>query len=303
MPVETRPHVDRQHFDAIRIEAERHGDRLPGLMVEADRVARTVFQGVHGRRRTGVGETFWQYRPYQPGEPANQIDWRQSAKSRHLFVRQQEWEAAQSVWLWVDQSASMRFRSSETIDFKHERALLLALALASLLVRGGEQIAVLGTGRRPAAGRHALERFARDLLAAGDEQDGLPSTEGLRADARIVLVSDWLQPPEPLAEDLARLAARRAKTVMLHMVDPAEESLPFDGRTLFRGLEREGEALFGNVRDIRERYVALFDAHCGRLDGLCRRFGWSRLRHRTDHSATSGLLSLYQLMSHAQGGR
>ena len=300
MPVETRPRPDRARLDSIRIEAESHGDRLPGLLVEADRVAATVIQGVHGRRRTGVGEAFWQFRPYQPGEPASHIDWRQSAKSRHLFVRQQEWEAAESVWFWVDQSASMRFRSIASAGFKHERALLLALALASLLIRGGEQVAVLGSERRPVTGRHALERFARDLLAAPREETSLPHEERLPPHARLVLLSDWLQPFDELGRDLARLAARHARAVLLQIVDPAEEALPFEGRTLFRGLENDGEALFGNVRDIRERYRTLFEAHCERLGDTCRRFGWIRLRHRTDRPALAGLLPVYELMTAAE---
>ena len=84
---------------------------LPALMVAADRVAATVIQGVHGRRRVGQGDAFWQYRPYRDGDSASQIDWRQSARSRHLFVRETEWEAAASVWLWRDASPSMHYAS------------------------------------------------------------------------------------------------------------------------------------------------------------------------------------------------
>jgi len=51
---------------------------LPALMVAADRVAATVIQGVHGRRRVGQGDAFWQYRPYREGDSASQIDWRKS---------------------------------------------------------------------------------------------------------------------------------------------------------------------------------------------------------------------------------
>ena len=166
MPAERTAALDRGRLAGLRAGAERPASMLPGLMVEADRVASMVSQGVHGRRRTGVGETFWQYRPYQQGEPATAIDWRQSARSRHLFVREQEWEAAQSVYLWVDQSASMRFRSAAGLPFKRDRAVLLALAAAALLVRGGEQVAFLEAGARPRGGRFALSRMAEDMLAA-----------------------------------------------------------------------------------------------------------------------------------------
>ena len=70
-----------------------------------------------------MGETFWQFRQYQAGDAASSIDWRQSARSRHLFVREQEWEAAESVWLWCDLSDSMAFRSGPSLPPKWERAL------------------------------------------------------------------------------------------------------------------------------------------------------------------------------------
>ena len=91
----------------LRHRAEQLAATLPPLLVAAERVAATVAQGVHGRRRVGQGETFWQYRHYDLGDQPQSIDWRQSAKSDTVFVREMEWEAAQSVWIWRDASASM----------------------------------------------------------------------------------------------------------------------------------------------------------------------------------------------------
>ena len=116
---------------------------LPALMVAADRVAATVIQGVHGRRRVGQGDAFWQYRMYRDGDSAGQIDWRQSARSRHLFVRETEWEAAASVWLWRDGSPSMQYASLRNSDTKAVRGELITLALASLLADAGERVTVL----------------------------------------------------------------------------------------------------------------------------------------------------------------
>src|SRR5258708_10651355 len=138
----------------------------PGLMVAADRVAATVIQGVHGRRRVGQGDAFWQYRPYRDGDSANRIDWRQSARSRHLFVRETEWEAAASVWLWRDASPSMHYASLKNIDTKAVRGELLTLALASLLADAGERVTVLGSGMPPPPGRVTVRRLAETLFDA-----------------------------------------------------------------------------------------------------------------------------------------
>src|SRR4051794_9702897 len=128
-----------------RQRAEALASRLPPLLVAAERVAATVAQGVHGRRRVGTGETFWQYRRYEPGDSAARIDWRQSAKTQPVYVRENEWEAAQSVWLWHDRSDSMNWRSTPHLPTKGDRAALLLMAVACLLVRGGERVALLGT--------------------------------------------------------------------------------------------------------------------------------------------------------------
>src|ERR1041385_2621519 len=120
---------------------------MPRLILEARRVAATVIHGLHGRRRAGPGENFWQYRRFVSGEPAHRVDWRRSARDHHLYVREREWEAAHTVWIWPDRSPSMNFASSLVSDTKLERGLVMALALGHLLVEGGERIGIPGLMR------------------------------------------------------------------------------------------------------------------------------------------------------------
>src|SRR5436189_2864702 len=117
---------------------------LPRLVLEARRIANNVIHGLHGRRRAGAGESFWQYRRFTTGEPARSVDWRRSGRDDHLYVREQEWEAAHTVWLWPDRSASMAFASHLARDSKLERSLIVAFALAEILVEGGERVGIPG---------------------------------------------------------------------------------------------------------------------------------------------------------------
>src|SRR5689334_22734838 len=154
----TVPLGPRPTVGSLRHRAEETAAALPPLLVAAERIAATVAQGVHGRRRVGQGESFWQFRQYEPGDAAGRIDWRESAKSQRLYVRETEWEAAQSVWLWRDASPSMAYTSAGYVPgaewpTKRDRAELLLLALASLLVRGGERLTLLGSGVAPISGR------------------------------------------------------------------------------------------------------------------------------------------------------
>jgi uncharacterized protein (DUF58 family) len=289
-----------RRFVGYRQAGESLADRLPALMVEADRVAVTVAQGVHGRRRTGTGETFWQFRPYQAGDDAADIDWRQSARARHLYIREQEWEAAASVWLWCDLSPSMAFRSSRAVPDKRERALVLTLALAALLVRGGERVALLGSGERPRAGKSGLGHLLRCLGDAAREPAALVPEAIVPRHARVVLLSDFLQPLGAIEHRVGRLVASGARGSMLQVCDPAEELLPYDGRVLFEGMEEEGHQLIGNVEGVRARYRARYQAHRESLSRICSRQGWRFSAHRSDGSAEAGLLGLYQMLAPRQ---
>jgi len=277
---------------------------LPALMVAADRVAATVIQGVHGRRRVGQGDAFWQYRPYRDGDSASQIDWRQSARSRHLFVRETEWEAAASVWLWRDASPSMQYASLKNIDTKAVRAELLTLALASLLADAGERVAVLGGGMRPTSGRVAVRRIAETLFDEAKGQAGggrtppsLPPLLPLPAHGTVVLVSDWLDPLDNIEAVIRHYASAGVRGHLVQILDPAEEDLPFDGHVKFEGLEAEGQHTIRRVESVRTAYGARLAAQKEGLHRLTRSTDWTVHLHRTDKPPQTVLLSLYLAMA------
>jgi len=96
----------------LRRDAEKVAGALPPLLAEAERLAAIVAMGLHGRRKAGPGETFWQYRRAVPGDTLSDVDWRRSARSDHLYIREMEWEAAQSVSIWADRARSMDYRGA-----------------------------------------------------------------------------------------------------------------------------------------------------------------------------------------------
>ena len=278
--------------DAPRHLAEELAALWPPLLVAAERIAAGVAQGAHGRRRTGSGETFWQYRRSQPGDPLAAIDWRRSGRGDQLFLRETEWAAAQTVWLWCDASPSMAWRSTPALPTKRERAEVLILALAALLLRGGERIAPLAGGMAPTGGGGALSRLA-DMLARERTGPGLPTPPPLPRHATVVLAGDLLAPPEEIAALLGRLSAGGATGHLLQVLDPAEESLPYDGRIRFEGLEGEGEMLAGRAQDLRGAYAERLADHRAALAALARARGWSFATHRTDQPPQPALLGLY----------
>lgn len=285
----------------IHHKAEEIAAGLPPLMVAAERVAATVSQGVHGRRRIGQGETFWQFRRYQSGDSAQLIDWRQSAKSQPLYVRETEWEAAESVWLWRDGSASMRYSSGGDYPAKMDRADLLLLALACLLVRGGEHMALLGSGKAPASDRAALGQIVASLdsdRSRGDNgKESLPVFEPLPRYARIVMIGDFLSPLDEINSIIGAFAGHGVRGHLLQVLDPAEETFPFTGRIHFEGPENEGDLIIGRVESVRQDYTEAMNAHNRGLETLVRHAGWTFATHRTDRPPESALLALYLVLS------
>ena len=272
--------------------AEALGARLPPLLVAAQRVAATVAQGVHGRRRVGQGDSFWQYRPFLPGDARARIDWRASAKADRAFIRETEWEAAQTVFLWRDGSPSMDWRSGAAVPFKRERADLLLLATAALLLRGGERVRLLGGPARLPGGRGALEGVAHALAELPDT-GGLPPDTALPRHARVVLVGDLLSPLPQIQATVAALAAVPVQGYLLQVLDPAEALLPYSGRVRFQGVEAERDHLVPRVEGIRGAYADALTAQVQGLAALSAAAGWGFGTHRTDHAAEGALLALY----------
>ena len=280
----------------LRDRAEQVAATLPPLLVAAERVAMTVAQGVHGRRRVGQGETFWQFRQYQPGDAASRIDWRKSAKSERLYVRETEWEAAQSVWLWRDGSSSMDYTSAGYIagagwPTKRDRAELLLVALASLLVRGGERLTLLGSAVAPMTGRVALSRLVQ-LIEGASATGGLPAFEPLPRAGQLVLIGDFLAPLDTINACVAQFAGAGLKGHLLHIADPAEEELPFAGRIRFEGVEEREEIVISRVETVREDYALRFKRHREGLTDIARAVGWTFGHHRTDRPPHLALLAL-----------
>jgi uncharacterized protein (DUF58 family) len=284
----------------LRSRAEALGQTLPPLLAEAEMLAATVMLGEHGRRRAGLGDEFWQYRAAGAGDSARMIDWRRSARSDAHFVREREWQAAQSVTLWVDPAKSMSFSGDRGRAPKSDRAKLLALALAVLLLRGGERVGIAGMAS-PRAGRAQMLRLAARLSGEGTgEEYGAPETEGMVSHGRAVFLSDFLGELSGIEAGLARAADRGVKGVLIQVLDPAEEEFPFDGRTIFESMGGTMRHETQKAGDLRARYLARMAERKDRLATLARAVGWHFTTHHTGSPAQSALLWAFVALQGSQ---
>ncbi len=269
--------------------------RIPRLILEARRVASTVIHGLHGRRRAGSGENFWQYRHFVSGEPAQNIDWRRSARDDHLYVREREWEASHTIWLWADRSPSMEFSSALTEWSKLDRALVVSFALAEVLVQGGERVGIPEL-MRLTANRNVIESMAQRIVHDLRAAPSLPPNFAPAPFSEVVLLSDLWSPIPEFRKIIGQLAANGARGHVVQVVDPAEETFPYAGRVEFVESEGLGSVTAGRAEMWREDYQKLLAQHRAALRAETEQFGWTFTVHRTDRGPTELLFALHARM-------
>jgi uncharacterized protein (DUF58 family) len=291
-----RNDAEQQAVQAAVGKSRKLAARIPRLMLDARRVAATVIHGVHGRRRAGPGENFWQYRRFVSGEPSGNVDWRRSARDDHLYVREREWEASHTIWLWPDRSPSMDFHSDLTEWSKLDRALVVSFALAEVLVDGGERIGIPDL-MRPTSSRNIIEKMAQAIVHDTAERPSLPPNFAPAAFSEVLLVSDFWSPVADFRRLIGQLAANGARGHVVQVVDPAEETFPYGGRVEFVEPEGFGSITAGRAELWRSDYQALLANHRAALRAECDQFGWTFTVHRTDRGPTELLFAIHARMS------
>jgi uncharacterized protein (DUF58 family) len=286
---------------ALRARAEGEAARLPALLARAEQLAGAVLIGAHGRRRAGTGDDFWQYRPAQLGDSRRMIDYRRSARGDNEYVREREWQIAQSVMLWVDQGASMRFSSTDKLPQKADRARLLGMALAILLLRGGERVGLTGTALPPRRGNPQVLRLA-ELFCRDDDADySPPEHRAMIPNARAVFISDFLGRIDEVQLALTKAADRGVRGVLYQVLDPSEEAFPFSGRTIFESVGGTMRHETLKASDLRGRYLDRLAERKAELQRLCALTGWQYGLHHSDTSAQAAMLWLYAALDARAG--
>jgi uncharacterized protein (DUF58 family) len=265
---------------------------MPRLIQESRKIAATVIHGLHGRRRAGSGENFWQFRRYVSGEEARRIDWRRSARDDHLYVREHEWEAAHTIWIWPDRSPSMTFASRLARESKLDRALTIAFALAEVLVEAGERVGVPGL-TRPTGSRAVIDRMAEAIIHDPRERPSLPQDFAPPMLSEVVLISDLWSPIEEIRATLTQISANGSQGHLVQIVDPAEETFPYSGRVEFSEPETGQMITAGRAENWRADYEARLRRHREELAAEAKRLAWSFTIHRTDRAANELLLALH----------
>ena len=287
----------RDHFHKInthRAAADELASALPALVLSAQKLSRVLLSGPHGRRRSGTGQDFWQFKPYEEGEEAQQIDWRQSAKRQAPHIRQVEQQSSDAMYFWLDRSEGMKFRSRPDLPSKESAGATLLLALAILLDRSEEEFTLVGGDLSLSHGQLHLDRFAYALLDQKNTLSDFPLGGAKRSTGHVVMASDFLMDDARLEKHIDHFNMLGRKGVFLHLADPAEATLPFEGRVRFSDYSGEQSITIEKTAAIRSDYQDRFNKHCDKIHGMATNIGWSYIYADTSLKQLDTLSDLMQ---------
>lgn len=208
----------------------------------------------------GSGVDYAQSRLYSSGDPIKAIDWRVTARTGKVHVKEFESLKHVPVWLVVDQSASMGLAS--VYRSKWDWAIMLAGAIALAAVNRSSPVGLFGTGQpaskggqptrhQPSLSREPIYHWLcelRRIAPRSRSQKQISRTlleleVAAREHSLIFILSDLHE--QNVAGAIKRLAQRH-EVVLLRLQDPAEAHLPIHG--FFRGQEAESGMQFTTRR-------------------------------------------------------
>lgn len=276
---------------------------LPDLLLRADKLANILHTGSHGRKKSGLGERFWQFRGYHHGDDIKRIDWRQSAKSDALYIRQSEWEAAQTALFWLDTRKSMFVKSKPSLFSKYEAACLIASTLALATIKAGENIFNLNAPEVPA--NHTAKtchQHARYWLSAEESKDivlpHLTIPKSLKNGCAIILSDGWDDLNE-IGHMLKNLRQKCDKVLFIQIHDPIELNLDLSGAIEFEDFSKTDTSLFQNVTDIRSAYKDRVREHLNAFAKMCHTLNVNHIHACTDRDITKTLEQAWRILSEA----
>lgn len=129
--------IEYRTGDTFNIELSPEVYRqLDRLRLRASRNLRSAGAGLRPSPRRRPAAEFLEHRPYVPGDDVRFVDWKASARSEHIYLKQGEQPQETTVHLLVDVSRSMSWGTPP----KSRAALSLAAALGYLTLVNDDRL-------------------------------------------------------------------------------------------------------------------------------------------------------------------
>ena len=285
--------------------------RIGRLELRAKMVVEGTISGMHKSPYHGQSVEFVDHRPYVPGDDLRHLDWKVYGRADRLVLKRYEEETNLRGHLLLDCSESMRYGSPDGMT-KYDYGGTMAASIAYLLQKQHDAISLAlfdSTLRHqiPASTHPSVLLRLADLM---DEtvprgKTGVAATfatlaESLPRRGLVVLISDLFAPIEELTAGLQALTLRGHDLIVFHILDETELSFPFEGNTLFRGLE-EYPDLVADPRSLRDGYLEAIQSYFEAVEKLCATLGLNYYRTHSGEPLDAAIIAV--IAARARRGR
>lgn len=251
--------------------------RIDDLELVAKTVVDGFINGLHRSPYLGLSLDFAEHRAYMPGDDIRRIDWRLYARTDRYYVKEFEADTNANFVVLLDVSGSMAYQGTGVAKLDYAR--MLAGSLAYFASRQRDRVGLVTfdddvVDYVPPSAKH-LEVLLHTLDRARPGRPGrlVPPmrkiVELLHRRGLVVLISDFYEEPESVADAVRALRYAGNDVIVFHLLDPTELAFPFEAAQSFEDLET-GERIPVVPAELRERYREMVQTHVGALRTLLR---------------------------------
>ena len=286
-----------------------------GLALPKARNARSLLAGSYRSSFRGRGMEFDEVRPYQAGDDIRTIDWRVTARTNETYTKLFREERERPVYLFIDQSATMKFGTRTA--FKSITAARIASMLAWATSTAGDRIGAIvfdderHSEIRPVRGQRGVINLAKILVDYCNKLQyqqlaSTPAWQGalnrakhfIHPGSHLIFISDFHQPNEVTEKQLT-LLKRHNDISLIFVYDAIEkEALPPGRYTVSNG------SIFHTLSFNRQEQKSLQDTHIHQveqfLSDMSRKHGIHTLQMATDTDLEQTLLQSFRSPTRGQ---
>lgn len=256
-------------------------------------------QGQHRSALRGVSQEFVAYRPYLPGDPLRDVDWKVWARSDHLFIRQFRHETNFRGYLFLDASRSMDFGTGSHNKFAYARILTACLSSLMLAQMDAPGLAIVGKSQEPtllppSTRPDHIDRIFHLLgtTTADGDQPALGDLSHLAEEARqnslAILVTDGLFDLAEGRAFLEQLRIRNIDTLVFHILAPEEIDPPYAGEMILEDSET-GREIVIDAAQFRTDYPQRLQTFLHDIESMCHDLEAQYCRLTTDQPLDEAL--------------
>ncbi|MCX7943639.1 MAG: DUF58 domain-containing protein [Deltaproteobacteria bacterium] len=242
-------------------------DEFRKAIVESEIVLEEILSGIHKSKSGGLDVEFLDYRGYVYGDDLRFVDWKVFLKSERFFIKRFEDNKRNSVFLFVDTSASM-FHNGKFV-----KALLIMVAIANIFLRLKDDVYLIFQNEKVKVGEYGegyLIQTVNDIYNTSKEARGdflIQYTQLLDIIPRnsiICLFSDLFSDPDSVVNSVNTISATGNFQYIFHILCDDELNPTKKGLRLLTDPDSDSKLII-QCDNIWEEYKAELNNYINKL--------------------------------------